>query len=509
MQTIFSGKREHFLRSLSVRVSLLLVLATLLPLIITIISSEVLSRPQLIAKADASMETDAQTHIQTIENYFSQPIIDVRSLSQNASLSAYLNGDTNAAAAATTVLKTGYQRNTNYTSWSLIDTQGKQRLFYPVPALPHGQYFIPPDTVKQLVAANSAAISSDFYDPQGNELTVDITEPVTIIGTNTNHILGYLRATLNISFIWNMILSESGANGTGSYAFIADENGVIIAHTDVAQDFTALAPFTSSEQENIKTLDRYGADTKISASPYGALSTVQQKEVNEQSSFQTALLEQQESYQVIGIPVSIVPWTYFVLSPTGVITSLADQQLFNIGIIGAIVLLLAAMIGIIVGQRITAPVLRSVTQLQSSSRLLKDLAAQEQITIAQQVWVVDSSKTGLSSADYYIGASQNAANRIITAGRVLESSWFHMRPEERQLALRQMLVAAYYIESALQHQKLNGKRLSAALNLTKEVTDQLNSSAELATHAAEQMEQVVSQLQHVVGIPTTTHARKK
>jgi C4-dicarboxylate-specific signal transduction histidine kinase len=503
MQQTFFSTRGRFALSLSVRVSLLLVLATLLPLIITITSSEFLSRPQLIANANASMETDAQTHIQTIENFFSQPIIDVRALSQNPALSAYLNGETNAATAATNVLETGYQHNTNYISWSLIDPQGRQQLFYPVPSQPHGQYFVPPDTAKQLVAANSAAISSDYYDPQGSVLTVDITEPVTITNTNAVRILGYLRATVNIKFLWNMIQSESNANGADSYAFITDENGVVIAHTDIAQVFTAIAPFTSSQQENIITLDRYGADAKIAVWPQSALSD----KVNQQSPFQFTLQQQQQqSYQVIGLPVSIVPWTYFVLSPTSVVTSLADQQLLTIGIIGTIVLLLAAVIGTIVGQRITWPVLRSVIQLQASSQILKELASQEQVVTTQQSWVVDSSRTGLSSVNHYLDASQNAANRIIMSVKALEST---LRPEERQLAIRQILVATHYIESALQQQKINGKKLSATLDLTQQVADQLNSSTEAVTRAAEQMEEVVSQLQQVVGKTSITSGGKQ
>jgi methyl-accepting chemotaxis protein len=498
MQTISSTKRRRGQFSLSVRVSLLLMLAALLPLIVTIISSELLSRPQLVAQANASMESDARTHIQTIDNYFSQPIIDVRSLSQNTSLSAYLNGDSLVASAAINVLAAGYQHNTNYLNWSLIDAQGKQRLFYPTPAQPHGPYFIPPDTIKQLTAANEAAISSDFYNPEGNQLTVDITEPITAIQNNAARILGYLRLTLNINFIWNMVLNEINANGAGSYAFITDENGVIIAHSDITQNFTAIAPFTASEQQNIRTLQRYGAHTSISDPGYSHLTNAPEGSTRIVTS-QIIPPGQQISYQVIGVPVSIVPWTYFVLSPTPVVTALADQQLLNIGIIALIVLLLAAVTGIIVGRRITAPVLHAVTKLQASSTHLKELAAKEQLTITEQSWVVDASKTGLSSVNYYVDASQEAATRIIKTSTELEHYWSQISPEHAKEVLHQIVVAAHYIENAVQYQQSSGKKLSAAIDLTQQVTDQLTSSADAAIQAAEQMEQVVSQLQQVVG----------
>ena len=504
-QIFFPGGKAQFSLSLSVQVSLLLVLAALLPLMITVASSELLSRPQLIAKANASMEIDAQTHILAIENYFSQPIIDVREFSQSASLTAYLHGDTSAAIAATHVLAAGYQHNTNYISWSLIDVQGKQRLFYPVPSLQHGRYFIAPEVVKQLTATNNAAISSDYYEPQGNRLTVDIIEPVTVFGTPANQILGYLRATLNMNFIWNMIQNESNANGAGSSAFIADENGVIVAHTDMSRAFTALAPFTTSQQVSITALERYGKGTKIPVWPASGLSD----KVNQQSPFQLTIQQQQENYQVIGLPIFVVPWTYVVLSPVSAVTSLADQQLFTIGSIGIVVLLLVAGIGIIVGQRITSPVLRSVTQLQASSKRLKDLASQEEVAIAQQIWVVDSSKTGLSSANYYINASQNAANQIVMIGKVLERHWLAIKPEDRQHVFQQILAAARYIDTALQQQKKYGRKLSATLDLTRQVTDQLKSSTAAATQAAAQMEQVVSRLQQVVGKQDIPPGRKQ
>ena len=495
-QILISRKKRRLL--LSVRVSLLLILAALLPLTVTIVSSELLSRPALISQANAAMETDAQAHVQTIENFFSQPIIDVSSLTQSSpALAEYLSGNNDVTADATKVLATGYQRNTNYITWSLIDLQGKERLFYPLAARPHGNYFIPPDTIKQLNVPNRALGSAAYYNPQRNLLTVDLTEPVTVTEGNTTRPLGFVRATLDVSFIWNLIRGELGVNGTGSYAFIVDQNGVIIAHTDMKQTFSAVAPFTSDEQQDINTLDRYGG-TQIDVAPYTTLARVL-KSANPQASFQMVPPGQQGNFSVVSKAVPIVPWTYFVLSPTSVVTALADQQLLIVGIIASVVLCLAAVTGLLVGSGITAPVLRAVTRLQSSSEALKELAAKEQIAATQQIWVVDASKTGLSSIHYYIDATQTASLRLIEAGVELERRWSHLRPAEVKEALKKMISAAHYIENAVEYQKTSSSKLSDTIELTKQVTEQLASGASSATNAAEQMEQVVSQLQQVVG----------
>ena len=273
---------------------------------------------------------------------------------------------------------------------------------------------------------------------------------------------------------------------------------MIIAHTDITQNFTTLAPFTPSEQNDIDTLERYGKNAKIPVLAYGALANVL-KSTDPQMTFQMVPPGQKDSFQVIGKSVPIVPWIYFVLSPTTVVTALADQQLFNISIVGLLVLLLAAITGLIVGRRITVPVLSSVAELQASSQLLKDLAAKEQITITEQIWVVDSSRNGLSSVNYYVDATQEAAHYLIETSTGLAHDWPYVNPKKTKDALHQMVMAAHYIKNAVQYQKASSKKLSAAIDLTKQVTDQLILSSEAATQAAEQMEQVVSQLQQVVG----------
>jgi hypothetical protein len=58
--------------ALSVRVSLLLMLAATLPLIITVAISEPLTRPALITQASKVMEADAQNRVQLIDAYLTE-----------------------------------------------------------------------------------------------------------------------------------------------------------------------------------------------------------------------------------------------------------------------------------------------------------------------------------------------------------------------------------------------------------------------------------------------------
>jgi methyl-accepting chemotaxis protein len=260
-------------------------------------------------------------------------------------------------------------------------------------------------------------------------------------------------------------------------------------------------PFTTSAINDIKTLDRYGKNIIPTIFNYNSLPAAQEtlNSRQQQVTLQMVPPGQQNSFQVIGKPVSIVPWNYYVLSPTSVVTALADQQLLTIGFIALVVLLLAAATGLIVGRRITSPVLRSVKKLQSSSHLLQELAAKEQVTITEQVWIVDSSQTGLSSVNYYLEAAQQAARRMLKVGADMEQHWPDMNQAKVREALKKIMVAAQYIESAAHYQKASSQKLSATIDLTKQVTDQLSLSADSATNAAQQMEQVVTDLQQVVG----------
>ena len=67
------GRRRRL--SLSFRVSLLLMMAAIVPLLITLAYSELSSRPALITQANLAMQTDARTRVELIDSYLTERLL--------------------------------------------------------------------------------------------------------------------------------------------------------------------------------------------------------------------------------------------------------------------------------------------------------------------------------------------------------------------------------------------------------------------------------------------------
>jgi hypothetical protein len=208
---------------------------------------------------------------------------------------------------------------------------------------------------------------------------------------------------------------------------------------------------------------------------------------------------QSDMFQVTQRTLKVVPWTYFVLSPVSTVTAVANQQLFNTIIIAFVVLLVAALAGLIIGQFITRPILRSVERLRSNSEALKSLATTQQSAAAEQTWVVDSSQVGLQSVQYYTNATGIGARRLSDMGQPLIQNWDYQNVESMRHVISQMIQAAQYLEKAAHYQTASNQKLATAIKVTTQVNEQLASHSISTSDAASQLEQVVSELRKVVG----------
>jgi signal transduction histidine kinase len=372
---MFEHKRKRRQRqrlSLAARISCLLVLAAILPLLITVVIIELFSRPTLINQASKEMETDARARTQLIDSYFAERMLSSETVSRLMPIQKFLAGDASYEEAAREGLATGQVRGSEYQDWSLYDMQGHLRLYYPTMPQMHGAFFILPNVLQQLQTSKKTLISDVFYNPVSNEAYIDIYAPVV---TPSYEMVGILRTTFDLHYIWSIIDDEAGANGSGSYAFILDENGVCIAATNPHPDpedmtrsplvFTSVAPLSPALQQRVKQEQLYGSNGKsevpLLAQPM--LASVVQRKMKSMT-FQMVPAGQHEMFQVARWSTYTVPWTYFVVSPLSTVELVADQQMRITLVVAAIVLFLATILGVAAGRRFALPIMRSIREQQ-------------------------------------------------------------------------------------------------------------------------------------------------
>ena len=447
------------------------------------------------------METDAQTHAQLIDNYFTQKLLVLKSLDYTPLVQEYLLDPVGDQKNVPTILQNGFaiQRliDPDVTLVTFFDPRGKLLLSYSLYGLkpqPHGKYMIPPEDAQQ-IAKGQQFVSNVYYDPLTHQSTVELYTPV--YSTTLKRLLGVVRDTLDLDSVGRIVKSEKGVNGAASYAFILDQNGVRIVDPDPTTLFTSIAPLNATLQANITAENRYGKNSALPVQADSNLMSIQ-SQPKPPVTFQEVPAGKNELFQVTRRPLSSVPWTYFVLTPVNEVIAVANQQLLIIVLIASAIILPVAVIGWIVGYRISSPILRSVKSLVKNNHVLNQLSEREKKASSEQVWIVEASKTGLESQQYYTDASKIAARRLNELGRGL----LERRDVDKYTTLnivKQMVNIGLYFEKAIAYQEEANKKVAVAVKVTDEVAEQLASGAKSTSEAANELDGIVNQLRQIVG----------
>jgi len=483
--------------------------AAIIPLVLTLAFTYLVTRPALIDQYTTAMQSDASTRVQLINNYLAERFGDAKTLAHVPSIEAFLLLSPTATPAevadatvhATYGLAAGRVKDKNYELWALFDLQGNPMLAYP-PQQVANEVISAQELTR--VASGNTFISPVFYSSDTKKASVHIYVPITnqdILppGTNAN-MIGFARATLNIDYIWNNIVQkDQGNNGAGSYAFILDENGVRIADTNANERFTSVAPLAPAIQQQITQEARFGTHADV---PVKADTNLAQHlhNRNTTASFQEQPAGRNEDFQVVrqATDATLVPWNYFVLSPIKAVTSLATQELLTILLVAVVASVIVAFIGLLAGRGLTRPIMRAVGSLQNNSQALTALATNQQDAATEQVWVVESSQTGLESVQYYTEAAKLAIQRLHALTAQLIWSWNEGNPTHVAQTLEQISGTTKYLEQATNYQEASNEKLATALKVTTQVTEQLHNGTTAATQAATELEVVVGELRHVV-----------
>jgi methyl-accepting chemotaxis protein len=195
----------------------------------------------------------------------------------------------------------------------------------------------------------------------------------------------------------------------------------------------------------------------------------------------------------------VIPWKYYILKPLSVVTSIADQQVLTISVIATLVLVLAILGGLLTGQRITLPIVRSVAFLRRGSQALKVFSNKEYQVATQQEWIVEASNVALESVRYYTNANVVAADQLNSVSVRLRQRWHELDTDYIDHVLQEMVDATTYLVKAAQHQNAANEKLAATIRVTTQVTEQLAVGARSADEAASQVESAVNQLRSLLG----------
>jgi hypothetical protein len=548
--------RQRRRLSLSARVSLLILCAAILPLGVVVGFNDYQARNTLIKQGQLSLGTDANAKSALVDVYMRERALDgvalgtlptsqdllackvMPQLSQQvpAALTPYLpllqvilkcDDPVYNKASSVRALNVGIQRDTNYTIWSLYDA-GLNQVLSTSTSLPT----LPKEDLPALKQGNPYT-SDVHYDPKAGNAYVQIYTPIRLdmqtvagevklaaqsgqlaqaqltpdqvnqligaIQAMPSPLVGYLRATLKLSYIWSIVGSEVGVNGSGSSAFIADENGIRIADANASERLSAVAPLDPTTLQTITAEQRFGTGDPVATANLPVVAAALKPGAAQDTFQSVATPNAKTTFQFVGVHLKNVPWTYFVLAPLPTVTQVADDQVRASLLAAGVVAILAVLLGLLIGTRMATPVQRSVADLQGATDALNTLATKQRNSASEQLWVVDACKTGLESVRYLSDAMHQASQRIVDAANWFGEYWDRLSEEQAQRTVQHLRELAQYVEEAARRQWASSDRLDKAITVTTQVSDQLANGATAAADSAEQLEEVVHQLQRVVG----------
>jgi hypothetical protein len=512
-------RRSRSRMSLPVRLSLLALFAALLPVAAVVGINTYLARGALIDQGRQAISTDANAKSALIDAYFTERLADGLTIAGVPTVAPYIvcataGGQAPAALGCDkpaqialykdSMVRTvgaAAVRDKNYGAVSIFGARGQfltssdTRLTSATVVPPLPADFAP------VVQQDKQNISPVYYSPQDQHAYVYIYTPVTLENpaTQAKTVVGFTRGTLRLDYLWGIVGKEDGANGTDSYAFITDSDGIRIASSKQDELFTAVKPLSAATQTEISTDKRFGSDTPVQQLDLPSISDSLDAAQTEASFQSVASPDSKTEFQFVRIKLATVPWSYFVLSPISTVTQVATDQVKNSLIIAGVIAVLAILIGLIIGARLSRPVQASVEDLESAALQLHDLASRQEQSAGEQHWVVDACSTGLESVRYLSDAMHQAARRIIDASNWFGDYWNRLTEEQARRTVQHLQELAHYIDEAARRQQLSSERLGKAITVTRQVSDQLVAGAGAANQSAEQLEQVVHDLHRVVG----------
>lgn len=210
------------------------------------------------------------------------------------------------------------------------------------------------------------------------------------------------------------------------------------------------------------------------------------------------------AYQAIYSPQHDFIGVLFVGEPLSGVQSLILHTTIQLAIVGALIMIVGAIFAILLAQAITGTLQNAARQVSGASTKFSGIAAQQASGSAQQVWAIDAISQALRNLSETATEVAKRADQLAQMGTQVLQRRSEISPSQIDSIINYITRSTHDISVQSRQQASTCERMNGAMQAVMEVAQQVARDSQQTTDGAERLEQVVQQLQRLVG---TTEAK--
>lgn len=205
------------------------------------------------------------------------------------------------------------------------------------------------------------------------------------------------------------------------------------------------------------------------------------------------------AYQALYSPQHDFIGVLFVGEPLAGIQSLTTRITIQLIVIGALITIVGIIFAFLLAQAITSTLQNAARQVSAASTKFGAIAAQQAGGSSQQVWAIDAISQALRNLSETATEVAKRSEQLAQMGTQVLQRRSEISPTQIDSILNYMTRSTHDISIQSRQQAATYERMNGAMQAVMEVAQQVAHDSQQTTDGAERLQQVVQQLQRLVG----------
>jgi hypothetical protein len=213
------------------------------------------------------------------------------------------------------------------------------------------------------------------------------------------------------------------------------------------------------------------------------------------------------AYQAMYSPQHDFIGVLFVGEPLAGVQTLILHTTIQLAIVGGLIMVVGAIFAILLAQAITSTLQTAARQVSAASTKFSAIAAQQSSGSAQQVWAINAISQALHNLSETATDVARRSDQLAQMGIQVLQRRSEISPTQIDSIINYLTRSSHDISIQSSQQASTVERMNGAMQAVIEVAQQVARDSQQTTEGAERLEQVVLQLQQLVGTSDLTGAK--